>query len=122
MLCIEISHSRFSKITLFSTVYRVCDVLAEQRTLNRAFQPPETTHGVFYASLLSRDLGRFVDEMPNARLVWVEECGHVPHLEQPDLTATAIVEFVKNGNPAKVSMICSAGREDTGLCRKKRRS
>lgn len=36
--------------------------------------------------------------MPNARLVWVEECGHVPHLEQPDKTAEAIMEFVKNGN------------------------
>eukprot|EP00903_Cladosiphon_okamuranus_P010652 g10072.t2 len=54
---------------------------------------------------------RFVDEMPNARLVWVEECGHVPHLEQPDLTASTIVDFVKNGNPAKeVCRIC-AGSE-----------
>ncbi|CAN0471014.1 unnamed protein product [Ectocarpus sp. 12 AP-2014] len=44
---------------------------------------------------------RFVDEMPDARLVWVEECGHVPHLEQPDETAKAIVSFVKDGNPAK---------------------
>lgn len=47
--------------------------------------------------------------MPNARLVWVEECGHVPHLEQPDLTASTIVDFVKNGNPAKVFK-----REETG--------
>lgn len=45
---------------------------------------------------------RYVEEMPNARLVWVEECGHVPHLEQPDKTATAIMDFVKNGNPVKV--------------------
>lgn len=40
--------------------------------------------------------------MPNARLVWVEECGHVPHLEQPTKTAAEIVDFIKNGNPAKV--------------------
>lgn len=53
--------------------------------------------------------------MPNARLVWVEECGHVPHLEQPDLTASTIVDFVKNGNPAKVFVIRSAGREDNVL-------
>lgn len=45
---------------------------------------------------------RFVTEMPNARLVWVEECGHVPHLEQPDETARAIMDFVKKGNPEKV--------------------
>lgn len=48
---------------------------------------------------------RFVDEMPDARLVWVEECGHVPHLEQPDETAKAIVSFVKDGNPAKVCTV-----------------
>lgn len=51
---------------------------------------------------LHRGTGRYVEEMPNARLVWVEECGHVPHLEQPDETAAAIVDFVKNGNPMKV--------------------
>lgn len=45
--------------------------------------------------------------MPNAQLVWVEECGHVPHLEQPDETARAIVDFVKNGSPAKVRRISS---------------
>lgn len=27
------------------------------------------------------------------RLVWIERCGHVPHLEQPSLTAQAIHEF-----------------------------
>ena len=42
--------------------------------------------------------------MPNARLLWVEECGHVPHLEQPDETARAIMDFVKNGNPEKVRL------------------
>lgn len=52
-------------------------------------------------------MNRFVKEMPNARLVWIEECGHVPHLEQPDKTARSIVDFVQNGNPAKV---CSTDR------------
>ncbi|CAM9144883.1 unnamed protein product [Laminaria digitata] len=51
---------------------------------------------------------RFVTEMPNARLVWVDECGHVPHLEQPDETARAIMDFVKNGNPEKD--VCSTCR------------
>ena len=35
-----------------------------------------------------------METLSNARLVWIEECGHVPHLEQPDTTATAIAEFV----------------------------
>ena len=32
--------------------------------------------------------------MPNAQLKWIEECGHVPHLEQPDETAEAITSFL----------------------------
>jgi hypothetical protein len=37
---------------------------------------------------------QFVETMPNARLQWIEECGHVPHLEQPDKTADAIFSFL----------------------------
>lgn len=32
--------------------------------------------------------------MPDARLQWIEECGHVPHLEKPEETATAITEYL----------------------------
>lgn len=34
--------------------------------------------------------------MPNAELRWVEECGHVPHLEQPDKTAELISDFLSS--------------------------
>lgn len=27
---------------------------------------------------------KFIDTLPTASLVWIEECGHVPHLEQPE--------------------------------------
>jgi len=37
---------------------------------------------------------RFVDEMPNAKLTMVPECGHVPHLEQPGFTVSAIAGFL----------------------------
>jgi pimeloyl-ACP methyl ester carboxylesterase len=37
---------------------------------------------------------QFVETMPNAQLQWIEECGHVPHLEQPDETADAIASFL----------------------------
>ena len=37
---------------------------------------------------------KFVETLPNSRLVWIEECGHVPHLEQPETTASAIAEFL----------------------------
>ena len=31
--------------------------------------------------------------IPNSRLIWIDRCGHVPHLEQPQLTAAHILEF-----------------------------
>ncbi|CAM9515071.1 unnamed protein product, partial [Choristocarpus tenellus] len=52
--------------------------------------------------------------MPNARLVWVDECGHVPHLEQPEETARAIFNFVKNGND-DVSLVTCAVCQGTKL-------
>ena len=37
---------------------------------------------------------RFVDEMPDAKLTYVDQCGHVPHLEKPEVAADAIAEFL----------------------------
>ena len=39
---------------------------------------------------------KFIESMPNARLQWIEECGHVPHLEQPETTARCISEFLRS--------------------------
>lgn len=39
---------------------------------------------------------KFVETLPDASLQWVDECGHVPHLEQPDKTADAIASFLKD--------------------------
>ena len=33
---------------------------------------------------------KFIDDSATARLEWVEDCGNVPHLEQPILTADTI--------------------------------
>lgn len=55
---------------------------------------------------------KFVETLPDAKLRWIEECGHVPHLEQPSETATVISEFLfgelavaaesKNGFPTEL--------------------
>ncbi|KAJ1472149.1 Alpha/Beta hydrolase protein [Baffinella frigidus] len=37
---------------------------------------------------------RFVDDLPNASLKWIEDCGHVPHLEQASVTADCIQAHV----------------------------
>jgi hypothetical protein len=38
---------------------------------------------------------KFVETLPDATLQWIENCGHVPHLEQPQETADAIASFVR---------------------------
>ena len=40
-----------------------------------------------------KDAGRFEEVLPQGKLVWVEKCGHVPHLEQAQETADKISEF-----------------------------
>lgn len=40
-----------------------------------------------------RDAERFKSAIANSQLIWIEHCGHVPHLEKPDLTASHILAF-----------------------------
>ncbi|EKU98658.1 putative hydrolase or acyltransferase of alpha/beta superfamily [Leptolyngbya sp. PCC 7375] len=42
----------------------------------------------------TKDAQRFQQTIPNNKLVWIDDCGHVPHLEKPRNTAQAIVSFV----------------------------
>ena len=37
---------------------------------------------------------RLVQELPNARLHWIPQAGHVPHIERPELVAAAILGFL----------------------------
>jgi pimeloyl-ACP methyl ester carboxylesterase len=39
------------------------------------------------------DAERFKEAIADSQLIWMENCGHVPHLEQPQLTAQHILEF-----------------------------
>ena len=49
---------------------------------------------VLFKGALIDYLQRFVDEMPDAKLTYVDQCGHVPHLEKPEVAADAIAEFL----------------------------
>jgi len=51
---------------------------------------------------------KFIDAMPNAELQWVEECGHVPHLEQPELTARYIADFLESDKMTPLGKSASA--------------
>ncbi len=37
---------------------------------------------------------QFQQGLPNAQFHWVDNCGHVPHLEQPEITAQLILDFI----------------------------
>ncbi len=39
---------------------------------------------------------KFLDTLPDAEISWVEECGHVPHLEQSSFTAEEISKFLRS--------------------------
>lgn len=45
----------------------------------------------------TKDAVKFYRNLPNSQLIWVEKCGHVPHLEQPEFTAQEILLFCKKG-------------------------
>jgi pimeloyl-ACP methyl ester carboxylesterase len=42
----------------------------------------------------TKDAARFQNAIPQSKLVWVTNCGHVPHLENPEFTAESIQGFV----------------------------
>ncbi|MEL6816238.1 MAG: alpha/beta fold hydrolase [Cyanobacteria bacterium J06598_3] len=41
-----------------------------------------------------KDAARFEADLTNGTLVWIEDCGHVPHLEQAKLTAEQMTNFL----------------------------
>ncbi len=45
----------------------------------------------------------FYDLLPDARLVWVDKCGHTPMLEAPDIFTESLLAFMRelDGNPGK---------------------
>lgn len=42
----------------------------------------------------TKDAGKFAKAIPDSKLIWIDNCGHVPHLEKPKVTAQAILDFV----------------------------
>lgn len=42
----------------------------------------------------TKDAAKFAQGIPNSKLIWIDNCGHVPHLEQPQATAKAILDYI----------------------------
>jgi pimeloyl-ACP methyl ester carboxylesterase len=47
----------------------------------------------------TRDADRFAKILPQSQLVWIENCGHVPHLEQAEITAAHLLDFIQTASP-----------------------
>jgi pimeloyl-ACP methyl ester carboxylesterase len=43
----------------------------------------------------TKDAPRFKRAIPKSKLIWVEDSGHVPHLEQPQMIAKHLLEFAR---------------------------
>ncbi|WP_208346276.1 alpha/beta fold hydrolase, partial [Aetokthonos hydrillicola] len=41
------------------------------------------------------DASKFKRAIPQSELIWIKDCGHVPHLEQPQITTQHIVDFIQ---------------------------
>ena len=39
---------------------------------------------------------QFAKSLPNNQLIWIPDCGHVPHLEKSQKTAEIILDFIQN--------------------------
>ncbi|NES69740.1 MAG: alpha/beta hydrolase, partial [Okeania sp. SIO2D1] len=41
------------------------------------------------------DAGKLERAIANSQLIWIPNCGHVPHLEKSQVTANYILDFIK---------------------------
>lgn len=44
----------------------------------------------------TEDAKRLHEVIPGSKLIWIPDCGHVPHLEQPQLTAQHLLQFIRS--------------------------
>jgi pimeloyl-ACP methyl ester carboxylesterase len=65
----------------------------KKQQLANILQPTLILWGDADEILGTRDAAKFQQAIPNSKLIWVPESGHVPHLEQPQITAEHILQF-----------------------------
>ena len=61
----------------------------------RVRQPTLIVWGKQDKILGTKDAAKFARAIANSTLVWIDNCGHVPHLEQPQITAGDILKFAE---------------------------
>lgn len=66
-----------------------------QEKLSQINQPTLILWGKDDRILGTDDGYKFQEAIASSQLMWLEDCGHVPHLEQPQITAEHILEFLQ---------------------------
>lgn len=64
--------------------------------LNNIKQPTLIIWGENDKILGIKSANEFEEKIPHSKLIWVKNCGHVPHLEQSENTADYILDFANN--------------------------
>lgn len=64
-----------------------------KKKLTQIKQPTLILWGKEDRILGTTDAYRFKRAIAHSKLIWIKDCGHVPHLEQPQITAQHILEF-----------------------------
>jgi pimeloyl-ACP methyl ester carboxylesterase len=64
-----------------------------KKKLTQIKQPTLILWGKEDRILGTTDAYRFKRAIAHSKLIWIKDCGHVPHLEQPQITAQYILEF-----------------------------
>ncbi len=57
--------------------------------------------GEFDRILGTGDAYKFQKAIADSQLIWLKNCGHVPHLEQPQISAKHILDFQDEGKPQR---------------------
>ena len=63
------------------------------QSLSQIVQPTLILWGDSDKILGTGDATRFKRAIPHSTLIWIQNCGHLPHLEQPQITAQHILDF-----------------------------
>ncbi|NEO30919.1 MAG: alpha/beta hydrolase [Symploca sp. SIO3C6] len=64
-----------------------------RQQLSEINQPTLIVWGESDQILGTGDADKFKSAIANSQLIWIADCGHVPHLEQPQITAKHILDY-----------------------------
>jgi pimeloyl-ACP methyl ester carboxylesterase len=65
-----------------------------KKKLSQIQQPTLIIWGENDKILGIKDAAKFQQLIPHSQIKWIQNCGHVPHLEQPQMTADMILNFL----------------------------